>query len=321
MGYYTDTRGRSQGLIETLQRGSWTAATAALPAGAAADPKVHLNGIVCTAPGSCTAVGSYAGPGGGTQGLIETIKDGSLSAARAPNLAGKRGGELYAIACPGSGNCLAVGDYTTASRSAPIIEHLADGTWTESSPPLPANATKIDQSVYLDAVDCASTSYCVAVGSYIDNRKLTQGLIESTAITGQKTPGSTAQAAAWNSWLATNGYASFQGFCKAVSQLNSSFAWNYPGDVGWTAQQVSEAANSTLRSAQPPGDTIDYQAALADALKAGDAANQEGNNAADMATFNNVRPQFDAMNAAIRRFNRVLAAQGITSAPTGCLAS
>ena len=115
-GSYTDTHGRLQGLIETLERGSWTAATAALPADAAADQKTHLNGVACTAPGSCIAVGTYAGPGGITQGLIETIKDGSLRAARGPNLAGKHGGELDAIACPGPGNCVAVGDYTTAWR-------------------------------------------------------------------------------------------------------------------------------------------------------------------------------------------------------------
>ena len=322
-GSYTDTHGRLQGLIETLERGSWTAATAALPADAAADQKTHLNGVACTAPGSCIAVGTYAGPGGITQGLIETIKDGSLRAARGPNLAGKHGGELDAIACPGPGNCVAVGDYTTAGGSVPLIENLADGTWAESSPQLPVNATKTDQAVYLNAVACARTSYCVAVGSYIDSRKLTQGLIESTATAAPKTPASTSRgpAAAWNSWLATSGYASFQSFCHAVGQLNDSFAWSYPGDVGGNAQQVSEAANSALRATQPPADTIDYQKALEDALKAGDAAYQEGKTAADMATFNNVRSQFDAMNAAIGGFNQVLAAQGITPEQTGCLAS
>ncbi|MGH3193340.1 MAG: hypothetical protein ACRDPY_29325 [Streptosporangiaceae bacterium] len=62
----------------------------------------------------------------------------------------------------------------------------------------------------------------------------------------------------------------------SLSCTSPGFAWNYPGDVGWTAQQVSQAADSALRAAQPPADTIDYQAALADALKAGDAAYQEG---------------------------------------------
>ena len=320
VGTYTDTHGRLRGLIETLERGSWTPATAALPPDAAAGQEANLDGVACTAPGSCVAVGSYTGPGGATQGLIETINNGSLSGKRAPNRAGKRGGELFAIACPASSSCVAVGDYTSASSSVPLIESQSGGTWVESSPPLPANAAKTDQSVYLNAVACASNSYCVAVGSYIGSRNLTEGLIESTAVAAAKTaaPTSTGSAAAWNSWLGTSGYTSFQSFCRAVSQLNGSFAWSYPGDVGGNAQQVSEAADAALRAVAPPADTIDYQSALTDAVKAGDTASQEGAAAADLASFDKVRPQFDAMNAALARFNQVLATHGITRTQTGC---
>jgi hypothetical protein len=181
VGSYTDTHGRNQGLIETLERGSWTPATAALPADAAAGQKAYLYGIACTAPGSCIAVGTYTGPGGATESLVETIKDGRLSGERAPGLAGKPGGELNAIACPGPSTCVAVGEYATADKSVPVIENLSGTAWAESSPALPANASKATQPVYLNAVSCASTTYCVAVGGYTNNRKLLEGLIESTA--------------------------------------------------------------------------------------------------------------------------------------------
>jgi hypothetical protein len=64
----------SQGLLETLSGGTWTAVKAPLPGGAAQGTKQigYLTLVACPAPGSCLTVGSYTAGGGGTQGLIET---------------------------------------------------------------------------------------------------------------------------------------------------------------------------------------------------------------------------------------------------------
>jgi hypothetical protein len=75
MGYYTDSSGNQQGLIETLSGGTWTATTA--PAGtlsptAGTDPEVDFNSVSCPATGSCVAVGGYNDSSGNQQGLIET---------------------------------------------------------------------------------------------------------------------------------------------------------------------------------------------------------------------------------------------------------
>jgi hypothetical protein len=60
--------------IDTLSGGTWTAANAPLPGGAAQGTKQigYLTLVACPASGSCLTVGSYTAGGGGTQGLIET---------------------------------------------------------------------------------------------------------------------------------------------------------------------------------------------------------------------------------------------------------
>jgi hypothetical protein len=60
-GRYTDSSGVSQGLLETLSGGTWTAVKAPLPGGAAQGTKQigYLTLVACPASGSCLTVGSY----------------------------------------------------------------------------------------------------------------------------------------------------------------------------------------------------------------------------------------------------------------------
>jgi hypothetical protein len=71
-------------VIETLSGGSWTAASAPLPADAAPGTgqanAAYLELVTCPAAGHCLAVGSYPAADGTFEGLIET-------AAPAPGLA------------------------------------------------------------------------------------------------------------------------------------------------------------------------------------------------------------------------------------------
>lgn len=184
VGSYTDTSGSMQGMIATLADGTWTPAKAPLPGDAAGHQNAVLGGIVCTAAGACIAVGRYTGPGGIREGLIETMTNGTVIPARAPRLPGQKGAELTSITCAAPGSCVTVGDYTTVGGGAGLIETLADGTWTPAAARLPANATKPGQTVYLNAVSCATASYCVAVGSYVNIGKETEGLMETTSAGG-----------------------------------------------------------------------------------------------------------------------------------------
>ena len=68
--------GAVDGAIDTLSGGTWTAATAPLPSGAATTKQqTYFNWSVCPAPGNCVAVGSYTSSDGSSQALIE-VADG-----------------------------------------------------------------------------------------------------------------------------------------------------------------------------------------------------------------------------------------------------
>ena len=59
--------------FDTLSGGTWTAAEAPLPAGAATSKQnAYFNWVICPAPGDCVAVGAYTAGNGSSQPLIET---------------------------------------------------------------------------------------------------------------------------------------------------------------------------------------------------------------------------------------------------------
>lgn len=73
-GFYGSTANETDGLIEQLDDGVWTAQTApvgGLAPRAWAFPGVELNAVDCPSLGSCVLVGSYSGPSGLERGLAE----------------------------------------------------------------------------------------------------------------------------------------------------------------------------------------------------------------------------------------------------------
>ena len=187
VGQYTDASGSSQGLVETLADGTWVPAKAPLPSGATAVKQTaSLNGIACTAPGSCTAVGQYTDASGSSQGLVETLADGTWVPAKAPLPSGatavKQTASLNGIACTAPGSCTAVGQYTDRSDNGQgLVESLVNGSWTPVKAPLPRNAAGTRRAISLRAVACMTNRSCVAVGSYTDANSDTQALIETAA--------------------------------------------------------------------------------------------------------------------------------------------
>jgi hypothetical protein len=182
-GEYRDAvSGHFTGLVATLSGGSWTASSLPLPAGVGQDQEMELHSLACPAQGNCVAVGSvYDGSGSDRGwGLIQTLRAGTWTAADAPLPAdaasGDNGkGNLYGVACPAPGNCMAVGFYTsTAGNTKGLVDTLRNGTWTPASMPLPAGGS----GPWLNAVSCSAISSCVAVG-YFNTGAGTQGLIET----------------------------------------------------------------------------------------------------------------------------------------------
>ena len=129
VGHYNNGSGQSRNLIESLSGGVWVPSAGPFPAGAPASQKWSvsalpgLDAVACQAVGSCVAPGTYIGQGSVTEGMIDTLSDGTWSAARAPLPAGAgaaKAGSLYfgAAICPASGDCLAVGGYQARNGSS-----------------------------------------------------------------------------------------------------------------------------------------------------------------------------------------------------------
>ena len=122
-GHYTGGDGQPRYLAETLSGGTWTAAAAPLPAGAAANQKwsqeqaTSLSGVACRAAGYCVASASYVARSGAIEPVIDTLSGGAWTAADAPLPGGAATGAkqlayLTLVACPAPGSCLTVGSYT-----------------------------------------------------------------------------------------------------------------------------------------------------------------------------------------------------------------
>ncbi|HTZ10367.1 MAG TPA: carboxypeptidase-like regulatory domain-containing protein [Acidimicrobiales bacterium] len=157
------------GLLLAESGGTWSAAEAPLPSGAATDPHVTLTSVSCPSVGSCVAVGSYVDASAATQGLIEVLSGGTWSATEEAVPPGSQtsGTTAYAqfssVVCATAGACTAVGEATTAAGGQQaVVDSLSGGVWTSAYAPLPGAASG---SQFL-SLSCPTSSTCVAAGTY-----------------------------------------------------------------------------------------------------------------------------------------------------------
>jgi hypothetical protein len=141
---------------------TWIASEAPIPADAwSQDDRVWVTATACPAAGSCFAVGYY-NTQHGSNGLIETIADGTSSLIEAPMPPGGHDGDLTGITCSSIDFCVATG---TFGNDEGMIDTLADGSWTGTKAPLPADVPNGNVGVTLGAVSCPADGSCVIVGS------------------------------------------------------------------------------------------------------------------------------------------------------------
>jgi len=134
----------------------WAAVTlaamaAATGANAAPTGSVALQGVSCTSPQACVAVGGSGVPPSQTT-LALKLQDGAWQITPTPTL--RASPELFGVSCPAPGNCVAVG----GAERGTIALRLAGGVWKSMSAPGP------DPSASLDTVSCPTTDWCLAVG-------------------------------------------------------------------------------------------------------------------------------------------------------------
>ena len=166
VGTYLDNDNNEQGLLLTERGGSWTPSEASMPAGSVGLPL--LNAVSCSAPGNCTAVGTFLDASGDDQGLLLTETNGtwgpgvqaSLPADAAADLSGD-GVTLSAVSCSAPGDCTAVGSYPDGSGDEQgLLLTETGGTWGQG-----VEATPVGIQVSVNSVSCTSPGDCVAVGN------------------------------------------------------------------------------------------------------------------------------------------------------------
>ena len=133
----------------------WIARAVPMPAGATGG---FLDGVSCTSPSHCTAVGDYDNAAGTAVPPFAARWNGitwTVQAVNAPD-----GGGLDAVSCTSGTSCTAVGSLSSTG----LAEHWDGTSWTVQPTPVPNHGT----ATYADllGVSCLSAAYCTAVGLY-----------------------------------------------------------------------------------------------------------------------------------------------------------
>jgi len=163
VGDYRTSTNVSVLMVEMLTGGVWSTSAVSAPSGAT---NGTLGGVSCPAAKNCVAMGAYSDSLGarlsfalelGSQGwVLSTLplpNDGVANAQTLENAS--------AVSCAATGQCIAVGSYSSGQQGLPLVVKLASGKWTAT---LLSDPTVFDTGV-LNSVSCAARGSCVALGS------------------------------------------------------------------------------------------------------------------------------------------------------------
>jgi len=127
-----------------------------------------LQDVACPTAGFCLAVG-FAGTARRYQDTAYTWKNGTTwKRVTVPRPRRARNSELAGLACFSSSDCMAVGNYTSASgRYLPFADRWHDGRWKLMATP----AVRNQRFTNFQGISCPSATRCVAVGNTEDNTR------------------------------------------------------------------------------------------------------------------------------------------------------
>jgi hypothetical protein len=162
VGSVTRSTGQRRMLAEGWNGTSWTVQSVPGPA----TSNGVFNGVSCSAPTACTAVGSDVNASFATVSLAERWNGTSWVAQStpAPAPAGSSQVVFRAVSCPTATSCTAVGSFfnSTLGHTVPLAEQWNGTTWTIKPTPSRSGAT----FGRLNGVSCSSPTSCTAVGGY-----------------------------------------------------------------------------------------------------------------------------------------------------------
>lgn len=160
VGYTVNGSGDNvQTLVLSRSGGSWTIDTSVDRPSASN----LLRDVSCPTANTCVAVGaSDADPDTNSElSLVETFDAGTWTLAISPDRA-DFDNHLWAVSCSNATNCVAAGQSQNDDLARPLIQTLAAGTWTLTSPSPYRSGT----FNYLYGLSCPTFRNCKAVGDY-----------------------------------------------------------------------------------------------------------------------------------------------------------
>jgi hypothetical protein len=137
----------------------------------------EFDGVSCTSPTRCTAVGeSYGEYFKTSKTLVESWNGTKWSVDRSPN-GGPRKNYLSGVSCTGSISCVAVGGWYKRTVLYSLIESWNGSAWTVTPSPNPGGGQN-----GLSDVSCITASKCVADGLRLNAKPVPRTLIETGSV-------------------------------------------------------------------------------------------------------------------------------------------
>jgi hypothetical protein len=140
-------------LAEQWNGKSWTILPTPNPAKAV---QSFLNGVSCTAPSACTAIGEQHSAAGIVHTLAERWNGTTWRIQPTPNPPGVQFASLASVSCTSGSACLATG----GSDSGTLAERWNGTAWRIQPTPNPPGG----QNIFLASVACPAPSACTAFG-------------------------------------------------------------------------------------------------------------------------------------------------------------
>jgi hypothetical protein len=160
VGYAADPFGNSQGTLAEFWDGTaWQIVPTPNPAGAAGS---GLNGVSCTSPSACVAVGIAFDGSGNSLGTLTERWDGTRWSIQPTPTSDSPGAFLNAVSCTSPSACTAVGN---SGAGVVMAERWNGKSWSIQPVPAPAGVP----SGFLTGVSCTSATACAAVGASFDS--------------------------------------------------------------------------------------------------------------------------------------------------------
>jgi len=122
-----------QTLVESWNGSAWSIVSSPNASSGVGD---FLNGVTCTGPANCTAVGHFIIGYGDEQTLVESWNGSAWSIVPSPNAAAGQLNDLYGVTCGTGSQCVAVGSSGQAASLQTLVESahvLASGYYEVAS--------------------------------------------------------------------------------------------------------------------------------------------------------------------------------------------